>query len=379
MKQKSAILTGGLIAFCLPLQAWAQATPPRIPTEAKFGPEVTWKDITDIQITNRQGEPLGRIQDLALDLTHGRVVEVLIGYGEILRLGGKTIAVPPQALITDVNKKLLQINMSVELFKTAPKFILSKWTESTQPDVVADAYHYFGQELNFLAFGEDSGGTTDADRPVASLGSIEKMSSIMGLEVDDLNGQKLGRLESLSLDVANGRILNAFIAVRQRGSPFQYQTVVPPTLLSFNKKHNGLLLDVSKVSYRDEPHIILEDGAGSQAASFRKEAATGPHPDVALVQGTSFRDINTTAKIYRAMQEGKLDTFGVQAATLEGRVTLRGSVDQKGIKDGIGAIAIAIVRLDKVDNQINVTPSAALSPASSDSIKEAIPPAQSSP
>ncbi len=363
MKQHLSIIAGGIIACCLPLQTRAQAVPATaapnenssVSTQANFGPKVVWSDITEVKITNLQGEPLGRIQELALDLTNGRVVEVLVVYDQHFRLGGKTVAVPPSALIPDALNKAYQINMSQEVFQDAPEFILSKWAESTSTDQVAAAYRYFGQTPNFLVTDEASGRTTAAGRTVTGLGIVERMSKINNMDVYNLEGVLLGKVESLSLDVPHGRILNASITTRpDNDSRLRYSTVIPPTLLSFAAKRDHLLLDVTKVEYKAEPHVIFEFGASGQVVSSREEAATTPHTDEALVQGTSFLDINTTAKIYQGMEDDHEGTYGVEVATLHGRVTLRGSVSNPGTKTSIGNIAIAVVRLDNVDNQIYV-------------------------
>ncbi len=103
MKTHLSITVGGLLAFCLPLQTQAQNqnAPEAITAEGHFGPKVHWDAITEVQVTNLQGESLGRIQDLTLDLSNGRVVEVLVVADQTLRTGGKTVAVPPRALIPD--------------------------------------------------------------------------------------------------------------------------------------------------------------------------------------------------------------------------------------------------------------------------------------
>jgi osmotically-inducible protein OsmY len=314
-----------------------------------------------------------------LDLANGRVVEVLVVYDEHFRMGGKTIAVPPGALIADMQNKVYQINMSEEVFKDAPEFKMSKWAESTATDQVAASYRYFGQTPNFLLAGEDSGRTTANGRIVTNLGVLERMTKIINLEVKNLNGLLLGHLESLSLDVPNGRILNASITAREyQGTELKFSTVIPPTLLSFNAKRDALLLDVTKVQYSNEPHVIFEFGASGQVVSTEEQPAKGPAANMPLVQGTSANDINTTNRIYQSMQENSLGNFGVEVATLAGRVTLRGSVNNQGIKDGIGATAIAVVRIDNVDNQIKVNPSAGVFPASDTPAPTAIPAVQSS-
>jgi sporulation protein YlmC with PRC-barrel domain len=319
-----------------------------------------YDDITDVQITNLQGEPLGRIADLTLDLTNGRIVEVLVVSGQNrLGFGGKTIAVPPPALVADAHNKVYQINVSVEKYKAAPAFSLSDWAESTQPGTIAAAYHYFGQVPNFLAAGEAPGRTAASGRPVTSLGIVERMTNLLNMPVDNVNGEQFGTLESLTLDVPTGRILNAFIRTPAASNMEAFggsSTVVPPMMLSFTPARRGLVLDVSQVVYSKEPHVIFKLGGDGQAISTRQQDATGPPTTAALAQGAGFRDTNLTAQIHQAIQDGNFEPeTKIEVGTLEGRVTLRGSVPDQAAKDRIGAIAIALVRLDNVDNQIVVT------------------------
>ncbi|HTB63901.1 MAG TPA: PRC-barrel domain-containing protein [Opitutales bacterium] len=354
MQNHLSLLIGGLFALALPLPAHAQETPTPIPVQGEFGPKTKWNDITEIQVTNLDGDSLGRVQDLTLDLTNGRVVEVLIVSGQTFRLGGKTVAVPPNALIPNENGKVYQINMSLETWNAAPAFDLSKWAESTQTDQVAAAYHYFREEPNFLITGEAVGRTSDAGRPITALGAVERMSKILNMPVENLKGDSFGKLQSFVLDVPNGRIINTFINAGGFGTPLNYSTVIPPTLLSFNEKRTGLVLDVSKVAYDKEPSVIFQNGGSGEVVGYREQAAVGPHTDVALVQGTNFEDINATAEIYKSIRANKLDIWKVEVATRAGRVTLRGNVNNQGTKESIGALAIAVVKLENVDNQIQV-------------------------
>jgi sporulation protein YlmC with PRC-barrel domain len=288
-------------------------------------------------------------------------VEVLVVSGQNrLGFGGKTVAVPPLALTPDSHNKVYQVNMSAEAFKAAPAFILSKWAESTQSDTIAAAYHYFGQVPNFLVAGEAAGRTAVSGRPLTSLGIVERMTTLIDMPVDNLQGEEIGSLESLTLDVSSGRIVNVFIRTPAANNTEVFggsSTVVPPMLLRFSATRKGLVLDISKATYSLEPHVIFNRGADGQAVSTREQDATGPHTDVALAQGASYRDTSITAQIHQSIQDGN---FGpgtkVEVGTLEGRVTLRGPVNNQAAKDSIGAIAIAVVRLDNVDNQIVVAP-----------------------
>ncbi len=357
IKWPRPILAGGLIALGLMLPACALVNPAPI-SAAAYGPAIVWYDVTLIQITNPQGERLGRVDDLVLDLSNGRVVEMLVKSGQTLGFGGKLIAVPPLALLPDFPKQRFIINMSPAAFLAAPAFNSSQWAASTQPDRVAATYRYFGVEPHFLLAGETPGRTTAAGRVVTNLGILEKMSDLINMPVVNLQGVWLGRLGSLTLDVPAGRIVSAFIRshVSDRPElPNQYLAVVPPMLLSFNAKHDGLVLDVSKIVLREEPRVVFQDSVGGQARSYREQNASGPPTTADLAQGASFRDVRITAQIYQAIQDAKLDPDEtVQAGTLDGRVTLRGSVRDQETQNRIGTIAVALVRVENVDNQIVV-------------------------
>jgi sporulation protein YlmC with PRC-barrel domain len=355
MKQELSILTGGLIAFCLPFLSQAAETPQQMAAQGDFGQKVKMSSLTEIKITNLQNEPLGRIEDLTLDLSNGRVVEVLVVSDQTLRLGGRTVAVPPGALIADDKNKVYQINMSKAAFAAAPKFDLTKWADSTQPEQVAAAYLYFGQQPYFSVPGMPDK-TISPSAPLVGLGVVERMSKLNNMPVENLKGDHLGNLETLVMDVPNGRILNVFVVADHFGAALKYSTIVAPTLFTFNAKRDGLVLDVSKVTYDEEAHVIFQDGAGGQAISYRQQPNAEQQALATLVQGTSARDVYTTAQIYKSIQSGNLDAGEkVTVATLNGRVTLRGPVNNQATKDSIVAIATAATSPDNVENQIAVS------------------------
>ncbi len=355
MKLKLSILTGALLALSLPLQTWAADT---TPTDPKFGVKSTPKPITEVEVTNLTGQVLGRIQDVALDLTNGRILEVLVVYNQTLRFGGKTVAVPSEAFITDANNEVYKIDTSVANFKAAPAFDMDKWAASTQPDKVAAAYKYFGYTPNFLIPGEAPGRTAvKTGRPLKALGPLDQMTEIMNLNVDDMKNTRLGTIRNLVMDIPSGRILNVYVAVRDGGDARIASTVISPTMLRFNAKHDGLLLDVTKAEYDQQPDIIYDHSiSGSQQSASVQQPATTAPTTVALVQGSKYRDINITAKIYEAIHERNLDANDrVEVGTQDGRVTLRGPVTSQATKDSIGAIAIDLVTVNNVDNQIILT------------------------
>ena len=363
MKQHLSILAGGLLALGLPLRAQSQPAPAAIVAPADFGASSKESVITEVKIKNMQGESLGRIGDLTLDLSNNRVVEILVASDQTFRRGGKIAAVPPSALIPDAKNKIYQINISLEDFKDAPIFILNKWAEYTTPEQIAEAYRYFKQEPYFIVPSE-AGKPTNSVKAVYTLGVVERMSKLINMNVANLQGQRLGRLESLVLDVPNGRILSAFITEGNVGEERRYSSIVQASQLTYDAKRTGLLIDLSRAAYDQLPHAIFENGAGGQIISYREQPSTAPNTsmELGLTQGTSVYDVATTARIKKSILSGNLDAKNVQISTLDGRVTLRGPVSSDAVKNSLVAIAIAAASLDNLDNEITVVahPSAKL-------------------
>jgi len=388
MKQKLSILIGGLLAFSLPLQTHAQNSlsnaggtqagqniskgdqngtdnsenTAATDSAGKFGPNVKSSPINEVEIKNLKGESLGRIRGLAVDLPHGRIVEVLVVSGQFLGMGGKTVAVPPEALMADAKNEVYQIDITAEKFKAAPAFDLDKWAQSTSTDSAAAAYEYFGQPPTFLITGEAPGRKTIYGVPVTNLGILEKLSHVINMPVDNLLGVRLGTVASLTMDVPKGIIMTALIRnpevqISNMAKLRTSATIIPATLLSFNSARDGLLLDLSQSAYNAAPNAIFVDGIGGMPAEYHEQSPAVPvaNSGPALVQGSSTSDLSTTAQIYQSIKNSNLDLAStVQVATLEGHVTLRGPVNNQAIKDGIGALAIAAVSVNNVDNQIVV-------------------------
>ena len=275
---------------------------------------------------------------------------VLVISDSSLDVGQKVVAVPPLALLPDALNQVYQLNVTTEVFKSAPAIDLSHWTDAGQSDRIAAAYWLFGQEPYFLEEGHAASKT--ADRPKVSLGYVERSSKITGLPVGNFQKEKFGKVWSLTLDIPSGRILN--VVVLAPGN-FKTTSIVPAMALSFNATRDGLLLDDTKAEYADEPRYVLTEAANGVKAYYNREAYKGPHTFVTLAQGSSYRDVDRTVRINRDIRAAKVNGRNVEIGTINDRVTLRGWVNTEEDKHRIGGIAIAAATLaENVDNQITV-------------------------
>ncbi len=85
--------------------------------------EVLGTDFVGTQVVSKDNQPLGKIANLVFDQT-GHIELAVIGVGGFLGIGEKEVAVPFDALKSDVvnNKHVFSVDLTKEQLKSAPAF-----------------------------------------------------------------------------------------------------------------------------------------------------------------------------------------------------------------------------------------------------------------
>lgn len=84
-------------------------------------------------IKNPQGESLGDLKELMIDLGAGNVGYAVVAFGGVLGMGEKLFAVPWQALKVDHQDKCLILNVPKDRLKDAPGFDKDNWPNFSDP------------------------------------------------------------------------------------------------------------------------------------------------------------------------------------------------------------------------------------------------------
>ena len=163
MKRKLQIIISASAASVLAFSALAQDTPnsktdrpdytrDRTPHERRsdrLNDAAKASDIIGMTVKNYQDEKLGKVEDLAVDVESGRIVQVILSTGGFIGIGDTLTAVPPGALHHDVAHKVLHLDADKEKLKSAPKFEMSKWAECCDSDHLTEVYRHYGEEPAF--------------------------------------------------------------------------------------------------------------------------------------------------------------------------------------------------------------------------------------
>jgi sporulation protein YlmC with PRC-barrel domain len=253
-------------------------------------------DLIGMDVRNRQNEKLGKIEELAVDMESGRVVQAIVATGGFIGIGESLTAVPPGALRYDDTLKVVHLDATKETLQSAPKFENSKWAEYSDASHVAATYRHFDQEqaYNFVQ-AEGSGrttttgqrvtsprGTNDAQRnrdmagtrqpdgtwtpgrdasqsqyliPAARLGQVEKASKLTGKAVKNLQDEKIGDIKDLVVDLQSGRVLAVIVETGDYLGMDDQLSAVPPSAFRFAPDRETLQLSVTKEQLSQAPHF----------------------------------------------------------------------------------------------------------------------------
>ena len=78
-------------------------------------------------VVNHEGEKLGKIEEIMLDIERGTVAYAVIGFGGFLGMGEKLFAVPWAAISVDTTEKRVVIDVDRANLADAPGFDPDHW------------------------------------------------------------------------------------------------------------------------------------------------------------------------------------------------------------------------------------------------------------
>ncbi len=154
-------------------------------------------------VRNAQGEDLGDIKDVIIDVNNSRVHYVVLSFGGFLGMGNKLFAYPVRAFSLAADKDELILNVAKERLKDAPGFEADRY-----PNFEAAVYrdrvdNYFGKPL--------------AIEPRPNM-RLVRSGELIGKDVNGANGRDLGEIQDVVLNMANGNVQYAVLEFDQSWS-----------------------------------------------------------------------------------------------------------------------------------------------------------------
>jgi sporulation protein YlmC with PRC-barrel domain len=96
-------------------------------------------------VVNRQGEDLGTIKEIMIDVPRGRVAYAVLSSGGFLGIGDRLFAIPWTALTLDIDRKCFVLDVDAERLKNAPGFDKDHWPSMADTAWASEVHDYYGQ------------------------------------------------------------------------------------------------------------------------------------------------------------------------------------------------------------------------------------------
>jgi sporulation protein YlmC with PRC-barrel domain len=129
-----------------PKQVEVQVEVPQRPAVDK-GVALRSSSVVGSEVKNAEGEELGSIEDLVIDVSTGKVRYAALSFGGFLGVGDKLFAVPWGSLqfLSDADgNRHFVLDASQERLETAPGFDKNHWPDVADPKWAKEIDRYYG-------------------------------------------------------------------------------------------------------------------------------------------------------------------------------------------------------------------------------------------
>ena len=95
------------------------------------------------EVINLEGDKLGTIDEIMLDVPMGRIAYAVLSSGGFLGVGDKLFAIPWNALTLDTDNKCFLLDVSKERLEKAPGFDKDHWPSLADQTWAASVHMYY--------------------------------------------------------------------------------------------------------------------------------------------------------------------------------------------------------------------------------------------
>jgi len=156
------------------------------------------------EVKNPQGEKLGEVQDLIVDVRNQTAHYAVLSFGGIAGIGDKLFAYPVSMLRWGPKKDELVLGVERSRLEAAPGFPKDNW-----PDWGVDSYRR----------GVDEYFKTDLPPKLGPNPRLMRASKLIGAEVDDMKKKHAGEIEDVVVSLGNGKVPYVVLDFDKKWSP----------------------------------------------------------------------------------------------------------------------------------------------------------------
>jgi sporulation protein YlmC with PRC-barrel domain len=101
-------------------------------------------NLVGYQVRNADGEELGKIEEILLDVSTGVIACAVLSFGSFPGMGRKLYPIPWAALTLDAGNQSFTLNLERDKLQQVPGFDRDEWPNVADPQCAAEVFGYYG-------------------------------------------------------------------------------------------------------------------------------------------------------------------------------------------------------------------------------------------
>ncbi len=194
------------------------------------------------EIMSSDNQKIGKVDNLVVDLESEHILYVIVDDSS----RGKVAVVPE--VFGASSGKTLQADVTKQKIDGAPQFTsnMDSPAELGQASFIAGVYQYFGVSPWWQ-------GNTPANQ--GSFHNVHKLNQLIGMSVEDVNNQNIGKISNVVVDMPSGRLLYAVFSPASSLNLGDNLFAMPSDAFTLSSDQKHLVTGVDKQKLAAAPHF----------------------------------------------------------------------------------------------------------------------------
>jgi sporulation protein YlmC with PRC-barrel domain len=247
--------------------------------------------VRGLPVRNLQGEELGEVEDVVIDLSTGKVRYAAMSFGGFLGVGDKLFAVPWMAttLRYEDGEPFMVVDATKEKLEKATGFNKDAWPDFGSEKFAKDLDTLYGVNRPAAQPATTQPSTTqpgtaqpnatqrktdDASKPEEAIAhNVFRSQDIVGMDVRNQDGSELGEIENIVVDMASDQVSYFALSFDPTVAAEEKLFAIPVREFRVQKNEDGayLTLNVAKERLKGAPGFSADAWPNTNNPNWSKE------------------------------------------------------------------------------------------------------------